>query len=402
MNGFRNAISVSKAGELLSELVRISSVNPFTQADYEWPPFGEAELAKFVAGYMQDIGCDVALQGVLPRRENVLATLPGRSGASRALLMEAHLDTVHIDNMRIEPFDPVVRDGRLFGRGSSDAKGSLAAMMLAMKLVLSRGVTPHVTVHLAATVDEEYQWRGVTQLIKSGPAFDAAIVGEPTNLDVVIAHKGALRCRVLTHGRAAHSSRPEQGVNAIEKMAEVVIGLRAGFDARYAGVRHPTVGGPTLSIGLIRGGTEVNTVPYECAVWIDRRVVPGETPEAAVNGIRAIVSDLVRDDPTLEVTLEDPYLVDPALEVPEDSPIVACLTKACRAILNEARVTGVPFGSDASKITAAGTPAIVFGPGSIEDAHGPTESVELWQVARAAEVLAETIATFGAPERPEP
>lgn len=394
-SNFQDKVSINEAEELLSRLISISSVNPYDRENYTNPPFGEAHLASFVAGYMKQIGCQISFQEVLPGRENLIATIPGgRDGG--ALLLEAHLDTVHVDNMIIEPFTPVVRAGRLFGRGASDTKGSLAAMMLALKLVNESGYKPYNTVHFAATVDEEYKWRGVSQLINSDIRVDAGIVGEPTNLDIVIAHKGSVRWKVITRGHAVHSSSPEKGINAINKMAEVIIAINSQIGAKYAAKKHPLVGAPTLSIGIIAGGTEVNTVPNECAIHIDRRLLPGEEANDAINEIREILDELCQKDRSLDIIVEDAYLIDLPLEVSEHSPVVKCISRASRLILGNSNICGVPYGSNASKIAAAGVPCIVFGPGSIIDAHSADESIELWQVKKAAEVLAEAVTSFSA------
>lgn len=390
---FKGAASVEEAEDLLSQLVSISSVNPFGRDEFTWPPYGEAKLAEFVGDFMRRIGCEVALQEVLPGRPNVIATM--RGGGDKALLLEAHLDTVQVDNMTIEPFVPIVRDGRLFGRGACDTKGSLAAMMLAVKLVLDSGYTSRTTVHLAATADEEYKYRGVSRVIESWIRADTGIVGEPTNLDVVIAHKGCVRWRIITHGRSVHSSCPEEGINAIEKMADVIVGIRRRLGAQYASRKHPLVGYPTLSVGLISGGVGVNTVPDECSIHVDRRLLPGEKVDEVLGEIREALDALCQEDPSLDVIMEEPYLIDIPLEVSEDSLIVQCIARASRSILGNLRIRGVPYGTDASKIAAAGIPCVVFGPGSINDAHSAAESVKLWQVAKAAEILAQTIVDFG-------
>lgn len=391
---FKGMISSEAARRVLADLVSLSSVNPFEREVYTWPPFGEAKLAEYVAEFMTRFGCKVFLQEVLPGRPNVIASLQGSEVCNKALLLEAHLDTVQIDNMTIKPFVPMVYGGRLYGRGACDTKASLAAMMLAIKLVANTACK-RPTVHLAATVDEEYKYRGVQQIIESRMLLDACIVGEPTKLDIIVAHKGCIRWRILTHGKAAHSSCPGEGVNAIEKMVNVIIGLRKHLELKYARQEHPLIGCPTLSIGLISGGIGVNTVPDQCLIHLDRRTLPGEQVELVLKEINCVLDVLREEDPFLDVSMEDPYLVDIPLDMSANTPIVKCVSRASTSITGDFRITGVPYGTDASKIAASGVPSIVFGPGSIADAHSAEESVELRQVAQAAEILAQTIVLFG-------
>lgn len=410
---FKDAISDEEVEEVLGKLVSVSSVNPFGEEGFSWPPYGEEKVAEFVGDRMKQLGLKVDFQEVLPGRPNVLVTMEGslrkeakrryKTGASgeaetpkedRALLLEAHMDTVQAENMAVEPFVPKVEKGRMFGRGACDTKGSLAAMMLALKLVRESGCEPEATVYLAAVADEEYKFRGITRVLESGIRADAGIVGEPTDLDVVIAHKGCVRWRIVTRGKAVHSSRVEEGVNAIHKMADVIVGVRKKLEPAYATKRHPLVGCPTFSIGLISGGVGVNTVPDYCYIHVDRRLLPGEKADEALREFHEVLEELRARDPSLDVRMEEPYLTDIPMEVSEQEPIVQRMAQASNAILGSARIKGVPYGTDASKITAAGIPSIVFGPGSIDNAHSASEFVELWQVRRAAEILAEVIVSF--------
>ena len=433
---FKDAISDREVEELLGKLISISSVNPFGREEFSWPPYGEAKIAEFVGDYMQGLGLKVEFQEVLPGRPNVIVTMEGREGegalqgtlhgsgiaprgsrvalqdrgetpqaqnerqgyggraGSRALLLEAHMDTVQVENMAIDPFIPKVEGGRLFGRGACDDKSSLAAMMLALKLIKESDYTPEATVYLAAVADEEYKFRGVRHLLESGIRADAGIVGEPTDLDVVIAHKGCVRWRIITRGKAVHSSRPEEGVNAIHKMADVIVGMRRKLEPLYDARRHPLVGTPTLSVGLISGGVGVNTVPDECTIHIDRRLLPGEKADEVLQEFREVFEELKAQDPSLDVRMEEPYLIDIPVEISAEEPVVRCLVEASQAVLGDARIKGVPYGTDASKIAASGIPSVVFGPGSIVNAHSPSEFVEVWQVRKAAEIIAEAITRF--------
>lgn len=360
--------------QTLADLVRINSVN----SSYEGGP-GEGEIAAYVKRFFEQRGIEVWEQEVFPGRPNVLARLPGLD-SSRRIVLEAHTDTVSVKGMTIPPFDPVIRDGKMYGRGSCDTKAGLATMMHAMASLKEEGITPPCEVLLAAAVDEEYSYRGVVRLCE-GLKADAAIVAEPTELRAVIATKGVLRCRLVVHGRSAHSSKPHLGVNAITHMARVIAAIEADNE-RMASVQHPLVGCGTCNVGVITGGVQVNFVPDRCAIEIDRRLLPGEKTCDAVAHYRKLLQSL--DGITAEV--EEPLLlVDEALDTPADAAVVQTALRVLSDMGLNADPCGVPFGCDASKLSRAGIPSIVFGPGSIDRAHTADEYIEIDQVETALE-----------------
>jgi acetylornithine deacetylase len=310
----------------------------------------------------------------------VLARLPGLD-SSRRIVLEAHTDTVSVKGMTIPPFEPVIRDGKMYGRGSCDTKAGLATMMHALASLKEDGITPPCEVLLAAAVDEEYSYRGVVRLCE-GLKADAAIVAEPTELRAVIATKGVLRCRIVVHGRSAHSSKPHLGVNAITHMARVIAAIEADNE-RMASVQHPLVGCGTCNVGVITGGVQVNFVPDRCAIEIDRRLLPGERASDAVAHYRQLLQSL--DGITAEV--EEPLLlVDEALDTPADAAVVQTATRVLNDMGLNAAPCGVPF--------RAGIPSIVFGPGSIDRAHTADEYIELDQVERAFEFQRRFLLSF--------
>lgn len=342
---------------------------------------------------MEGIGCEVSLQEVLPGRPNVVARLEGRM-QHRALLLEAHLDTVEVEGMVVEPFEGQVGDGRLYGRGSADAKGSLAAFMLAMQRLASVGVAPAVSVVLGATIDEEHHYRGVLQLLedlKDHSDFVGAVVGEPTELKVVVAHKGSVRFRVTAAGRSSHSSQPWNGENAIDTMAEVVVHIRDHLAPRLAELEHPLVGPPSLCTTLISGGTGVNIVPQTCTIYVDRRTVPGEVPEDVWRDYKTTLEALRPG----KIQLPEPDLLDFPLETDPRVDVVQRLSASLASVGVTPEVVGVTYGTDASKIARAGIPAVVFGPGSIRDAHRPDESIDLAEVQIAVEAITQLAKLFG-------
>lgn len=361
--------------DTLARLISINSVNP------EWNGPGEAEAGTFVREFLEGAGLEVWVDEVLPGRANIVARLPGRD-TSRSVLLEAHLDTVSVADMTIPPFDPVIRDGRIHGRGSCDTKAGLAAMMLALTSLHADGLQPPCDVYFAAVVDEENAFRGVLRLMdwmrEKGIHPEASLVAEPTGLRAVSCNKGVLRWRIETRGIAAHSSKPHLGKNAIVAMARVIERLE-DFHAGLRERNHPLVGEATCTISLIEGGAQVNFVPERCLITLDRRMLPGETEASVLAEYRSLLADF----PTTELVVHPPHLSDEAMETESDSPLV----RAAGAVLAEMGLdpapAGVPFGCDVTKLHRAGIPGIIFGPGSIDQAHAAVEWVELDQVELA-------------------
>lgn len=386
-----NSIEVTDRAELvalLEDLVSIPSVNTAYQ-----PDSSERELGRYLKDFFGRIGLPCATQEVFPGRENVIVRLEGRR-PGHALLFEAHMDTVSVAGMTIEPFAPKIEKNRLYGRGSCDTKAGLAAMMHAMKRIAGPGITPEATILLAATVDEEHAFRGVARLVESGLRANGAVVSEPTQLQVVVAHKGCVRWRIRTTGRAAHSSKVHLGVNAVTKMAKAICAFEERLGSTYARRQHPLLGGPTFNVGLIEGGIQVNTVPDSCTIQIDRRLLPGETRDTVFSEFGEVLADLEREDPEFKAVMEPPLLEAFPLETPAESSIVTTAREACRRVLGEACLVGVPYGTDASLLSRAGIPSIVLGPGSIDQAHTAAEYVEIDQVVQAAAIYANIMQNF--------
>lgn len=363
--------------ETLAALVRINSVN----SAYEGGP-GEGEIAAWISNFFAGHDLAVEKQEVFPGRPNILVRLPGRD-RSRCVVLEAHMDTVSVQGMTIPPFEPKIADGKLFGRGSCDTKAGLAAMMHAVASIHTAGRTPPCDILLAAVVDEEYSFRGVVKLCE-GLTADAAIVAEPTQMRSVVASKGVLRWRIVVRGKAAHSSKPHLGVNAISHMARVVLALEDDHQ-KLADREHPLLGPATCNVGVIRGGVQVNFVPDECAIEIDRRLLPGEKAETVLADYQSLLDELARRHDTLDATMEPPMLVDEALETASDSPPARLATSLLVEMGLDGTPCGVPFGSDASKLSRQGVPSLIVGPGSIDRAHAAVEYVELEQVQQAYE-----------------
>lgn len=379
---------MSSLTDLLAGLVAIDSVNPA----YGGP--GEAAIAAAIHSRLRAAGVATFIQPVTADRANVVGVLTGRD-RTRRIVLEAHMDTVSVAGMTVPPFDPVVRDGRLFGRGACDVKGGLAAMLQAVLDVAEAGVQPPCDVWLAAVVDEEHAYTGVLALIDglaAAGSAEAAVVAEPTRLRIVTATKGVLRFRIRLQGKAAHSSQPWLGTSAVSAAARVVLALDTAHEALAAARAHPLLGQATGCVGLIAGGVQVNIVPETCEIAVDRRLLPGEDAAAVLDGYRRLVSDLLGDGPVR--TACEPLLTDPPLETPSTTAVVRTAATAAAALGLDASPIGVPYGSDASKLSRDGIPAIVFGPGSIDDAHAADESVSLDAVATAAAFYREFLLRF--------
>ena len=305
------------------------------------------------------------------------------------------MDTVTLEPMP-DALSPRIGDGRLYGRGACDTKGSLAGMLYALKLLKEQGAGQHASVLLAATVDEEVAYRGVLALVEAKPEANAAIVGEPTSLVPVIAHKGCVRWRIRTHGRAAHTSKAQEGNNAIYQMVEVIRCLRQTLEPRLAQRIHPLVGTPSLCVSVIHGGLQVNIVPNECVIEIDRRTVPGETHAQVLDEVDRVLDEIRRREPTFVIEREAPTVADWPLDTPADSAIARAALAACRAIRGSADLGTVAYGSDASKLSVLGhIPSIVLGPGDIAQAHTADEWVPVAEVVQAAEIYAGAAVAFG-------
>ena len=371
---------------LLADLIRINSVNP----NYEGG-VPESAMADFVEKYFGQLQVEVSRVDVLPQRPNVLVTLPGRD-RRRRIVLEAHMDTVSVSGMEIPPWEPEIRDGKMYGRGACDTKGPMAAMMMAITDLAREDFVPAVDVVFAAVIDEEYSYRGVAKLCEDFTA-EAAIVAEPTDLKAVTASKGLVRWKIETHGKAAHSAKPDLGTNAIEHMSKVVDALSADR-RRLATKTHPLLGTATCNVGVIRGGVQVNLVPAFCEIEIDRRILPGETPDSVLAEYQQLMDQLAAKTPGMQITMQPPMLTDLPLETSPDTQAVQVLTQVLSDDGLAAQPIGVPFCSDASKFGAIGIPSIIFGPGSIDQAHAAIEYISCKEVLMAERIYRRFIENF--------
>ena len=367
---------MTTTAKLLSELIALPSVNPaFLPAGD--PRAGEQRVAEFLSTVAARAGLDVDFQKVQPNRANLLARLAPRGQTRRRILLVPHLDTVGADDAQLMPRR---KYGRIWGRGACDTKGSVAVMLMALCELAQRNTRPSDTeIIFAGVVDEENVQAGSRALAASGLKADLAIVGEPTRLQVVTAHKGDVWLRLETHGKSAHGARPELGRNAVHQMARIVDALETDYAARLRKRRHPLLGAATVNVGSIAGGSQPNIVPDACIISVDRRTLPGETEVQ----VRREIAAFLRGK-KLRATLDStkgvaclPMETNPGL------PLVQDLLRAAR----QRRAVGVDFFCDAAVLAAGGIPSVVFGPGDIAQAHTADEWIAMEALERAKGIL---------------
>ncbi len=378
---------------LLCNLIAIPSVNPCADAECVTVPYGEGRVAEFVSAYFQSYPVAVQRQDICAGRSNILIRAPGADSSAAPLLLEAHMDTVDTEGMR-EPFTPRIDDGKVFGRGACDTKASLAAMMLALSELLQEKAPLPRDVYLVAAADEEWGMQGIRSLIGAGIPFAGAVVGEPTRLRVVPATLGQVYLQMVAHGKAAHTSTPEKGVNAIYLMTDVIGALRRRTAAEFPPRAHPLCGPPLLCVSIIEGGNSEHVVPSDCRIAIDLRLTPGSTWEQAAVELEGWLAQEL-DAATLErVEILEPHKNVPPLSTDPSHLMVQALCKASQDALGWTEVAGVPYNTDGSWLSASGVPVAVFGPGDIAQAHGPNEYVSINEVRQAVDVLKRFIMGF--------
>ena len=379
---------------LLADLVAIPSVNPMGRS-LEGPGYLEAGVTAYLDRWFADLGVPVVRQSVAPGRENLLAWYEA-PGDGRTVLFDAHQDTVPAEGMTVEPFRPLVEGGRMYGRGSCDVKGGMAAMLDAFARLVREKPAGAASVVLACTVDEEFTHKGSSRLAETPHGADFAVVAEPTRLQVVNCHKGAVRWKVRTHGVACHSSTPDLGDNAVYRMARVVAALADHACELARSSPHPVLGPPSLSVGRIEGGQSVNVVPDLCTIEVDRRVIPGEQPGDCIARAEAAIRDKLGSLSGVEFL--PPWVRMPAL-APESSAggdFLEAVRAAVAAVTGgRPAVAGVPYGTDAGPLGETGLACVVFGPGDIAQAHTKDEWIELDQVRLAADAYFEIARALG-------
>lgn len=366
--------------DLLKRLVAIDSVNP----SLVHGAAGEAAVARVIAEELERIGLTVEIQEAAAGRPNVVGTLEGAS-PGRSLMFCGHIDTVGVAGMT-RPFDPAERDGRLYGRGSQDMKSGVAAMIGAARVIAESGGLAAGRLVIACVVDEEHASIGADALVTRFRA-DGAVVTEPTDLAVAVAHKGFEWVEVETEGRAAHGSRPRDGRDAILRMGRV-LGALESLDRRLqAGATHPLLGAASLHASMIEGGRELSSYPDRTTLQMERRTIPGEAPGTAGREVEAILDALRADDPEFRASSRVVFARAP-YEIPADHDLPGRLVAAASRTGTEAATTGMSFWTDAAVLGEAGIPAVLFGPTGA-GLHSLEEWVDVRSVLACRDALAE-------------
>jgi acetylornithine deacetylase/succinyl-diaminopimelate desuccinylase family protein len=369
----------------LKSLIRINSVNP-----YDGIGSGETEISEFIASTLRSYGLKPVLQPVRGRRRNVIAIVKGTGGNN--LMLNGHLDTVGVSGMMVDPFEPKIKDGMMYGRGSCDTKASISGMLSAIKVVVDEGIELKGNLIFAGVIDEEYRSIGTKKLVEEYRA-DAAVVGEPTNMKIATAHKGYAWIEIAVTGREAHGSVPEKGIDAIEKMGMIIANL-ARRKKSYKGL-HKLLGAPTLHMSMIRGGNEWAIVPERCILGVERRTVPGENAGIALREIRDVITKLMKEDRTIKAKTKLFFEQRP-MEVKRSEQVVTSLASAYREnVERHVEYTGLPYWTDAALlVNDARIPACVFGPGDIRRAHAADEHVSVEEVTKSASVYYSAIRSY--------
>jgi acetylornithine deacetylase len=368
----------------LARMVQIDSINPF----FNDGKGDERAIAAFVSEELRRLGLRVETYEPEPGRVSVVGTLPG-TGGGRSLMLYGHMDTVGVGGMA-EPFSGAVRDGRMYGRGTYDMKGGLAACLAAAKAVVESGARLSGDLLVCGVADEEVASLGMFDVLQHVKP-DAAVVTEATELDVCLAHKGFCWIEVETIGRAAHGSRPEEGIDANLRMGRFLGRLEELEQELRRRPAHPLVGPPSLHAGVLRGGTAPSVYAALCRLELERRTIPGETEAGCVAELQAIVDRLATADPTFQARVR-PTLTREAFEVDQEAPLVQAVATAAAAVRGERPAfLGHSYWMDAAVLSSAGVETVVIGP-SGAGAHADVEWVDLGSVHRLAEILARTAA----------
>jgi len=378
---------MSEVVELLQELIRIPSVNP--QGDPGTEHTGEGAIAQFVGDYMVKLGMEVEIQFAEKDRPNIIGRLKSRN-SQHHILLGPHLDTVSVVGMTVEPFAGTVKDGRVWGRGACDTKGPMSAMLVALSSLVKEGKKLEDTdLWFAGLMGEESGNDGIEFLMnsdffsKKSVRPDFGIAGEPTDLQVVHRHKGALWLRIRARGKACHASRADLGENAILKIRHAMDYVANDLPKAYVGQNDPGLGGPSFNLTVIRGGSKVNIIPDVCEIEVDHRSPPSGSHEEVVARVTKALPEceveVISDRPGLNTPAENPYI----------QKLADVLARRTPGAKRETFLTGAPWFADCSLMSKGGIPSIAFGPGSIQQAHTKDEFIEVAELEKGATIFRE-------------
>lgn len=379
------AIDERRLVETLQALVLCRSENPFDEEPTEEQ--GEEDVARYMSKRLSDLDAECELRELGPRRTNLVARIGSKEGPS--LMLAGHTDTVRTTGYP-EAYSAEERDGFIYGRGACDMKGALACYLEVVEVLRAVQLPLEGSLYVVGVADEEYKMFGAQEIGENGPKADGVIVGEPTELAVCPASKGRVTTSIITRGRAAHSSTPENGVNAISHMGRVLDTLEGyGSDLLEKRNPHPLLGRPRVNPGIIEGGSQANIVPDECRLEVDRRTLPSESKEDVYEELEELLAETGEGVPEFRAELTEPSLLVPANEVEPEEPLVVALRESAEEVLGEAcELRGFMAGSDAAYY---GPPAVICGPGSIEQAHTTDEFVAVEDLVMATRLYLRTV-----------
>ena len=372
-----DSVSMTKC---LQEMILIRSENPFHEEPREG--YREKEMGEYLSERMRALGMEVFSRNVRPGRPNVFGLIGGSSGEP-GLMLAGHMDTVRTDGYP-GAYTTTSVDGKITGRGSCDMKAALAAYLEAVRVLREAGVELKRGLCVTGVMDEEFQMLGSQDVGTQGPHADQGIIGEPTELAVCPANKGRVSTFFRTRGKAAHSSVPEKGENAIIQMAEIIRAFSGYNDELLKRKPHPLCGHGRFNLGVIKGGVQVNMVPDLCELEVDRRTLPGETKDGVYDEFRAIIDPLREEYPRFAYEITEPSWLIPTNDIDPDEAVVQSLLRAYEHVhAKSTEISAFPAGSDAPHM---GFPTVICGPGSIEQAHTTDEFVEIQQVVKATQM----------------
>ncbi len=371
----------------MQELIRINSTNPSLSPEGK----GDYEIAHYLREYLSKLGLETHIQKLGKNRANVIAVHKG-SGDGKSILLCGHIDTVSINRMQIDPFNPEFVDGKVYGRGSMDMKSGVAAQISAVQSIIESGKRLKGDVFLILVADEEYASIGMEAVLEKYSA-DGAILCEPTNQEIIVAHKGFSWIKIEIFGCSAHGSRPDKGVDAIVKSGKVLKAIENLGNKMLTKRKHPLLGYPSIHASLINGGIELSTYPDYCEIKLERRNLPGEKPADIANEIEKILSDIKSKDAQFKANYEILFS-RPAFEISKEEPIVQSLVRAHQAAgIGMPKFKGQGGWMESALLSEADIPPVIFGP-SGSGAHAAVEYVSFDSVVSTTEILIKTIFDF--------
>lgn len=369
--------SINDALTLLEKMVAI----PSTEGN-------ELAMGDLVASYLKGLGMDVQKQEVEPGRNNIIAKIKIGTGG-QTVILNSHMDVVPAaDGWNTDPYKLTIIDGKAYGRGSTDAKGCLTALIMGAKAVIENPLGVNGNIIITAVVDEETYSKGTRHLMSQTPIkADYGIVGEPTLCRIGIGHNGSIRPVIAIHGKTAHSSTPEKGISSV-RIAAYISALVDAVQKNLREIIHPTTGRPSIAITLLKAGVKENVLPDYAELVIDRRMVPGEQEADVITSFEEICRKAEEAFPGAKVEIKDYFVTTgPASEVKPDSKIAQIAYEACKKVTGENQAPfGLTCNTDMNHLVRAGIPCVIIGPGRIDMCHQPNEFVDLKQLETACQV----------------